>query len=265
MMHVLQRKDQLSQFSSGAIGPVSPVTASPDATPAVSTPTTSTPVTSRTALSPKPTSPPPASSQSVSPPPASSQSASSASDQAQEWECSKYNLPANNTGLPQTMPKTTWTPTGTGYSPSIDGVGPALVEGYRRSCYARSPMGAATFLANLVGMTSDNRYTPDYVKHNVVPGIGQDTKMSQVDPNKPVSVEATQARVHAVKVIDFTPDRALVECIARVRSGKMYALMIEAKWHQGDWKWQLTDEGKPRYPMETVQSLEGYTKWSAGK
>lgn len=254
-IHVLQRKAELSQFSSGAFGPELPVTASPDATPAGSTPTTSSPVTSGNVLSPKPTSPPST----------SSQSASSASGQAQEWECSKYNLPANSTGLPETMPETTWTSTGTGYSPSIEGVGPALVEGYRRSCYARSPMGATTFVANLMGVTSDNRYTPDYVKHNVVPGPGRDIELRRADPNEVASREATQARVHAVRIIDFTPERAMVDIVARLTTGKMYSIAMEVKWVEGDWKWQLTDEGKPRYPMETVHTTDGYTKWSAGK
>lgn len=230
MMHVLKSKNEPSQASPTA-NPVSPVTASAGRTTAAS-PATSAPT--------------------------------QAGD-TQEWECSKYNLPANNTGLPQTMPQTTWTPTGTGYSPSIDGVGPALVEGYRRSCYARSPMGAATFVANLMGISSDNRYSPDYVKHNVVPGPGRDIELSRVDPNEVASREATQARVHAVRIIDFTPERALVGIAIRLTTGKTYSAAMEVKWVQGDWKWQLTDEGKPRYPMETVHSLEGYTKWSAGK
>lgn len=157
-------------------------------------------------------------------------------------------------------PRTTWTLLGRIAAPSVPNVGPGVVDGHDRRCFAHSPAGAAVAAANLVAMTDlpGDSLSAEQLRAHFVPSRTVDVYLRQPagesNPNVRLQIAGVQTRVDG-------RDDVTVTLAARNQHGALAAIVMPMHWMApGDWRVRV---GSPQEPFSVTQaaSLDGFVIW----
>jgi hypothetical protein len=155
-------------------------------------------------------------------------------------------------------PRASWTLVGHIAAPSVPGVGPGIVDGTDRRCYAHSPLGALLAAANFLPVTGQSTDRERGMDH-YAPGPLRDVYARQpaipVAPGTVVQTAGFMLTVVGRDAVDVT--------LALRADGLLGYVVLPMRWTQpGDWRLQLLSESEP-VEAGRLDSLADYIPWSA--
>lgn len=197
-------------------------------------------------------------------------SATAPQKQAAARSDSACGMPAGDQRVPLRPPRAHWDRVGAYQVPGSTVVGPGVVDGHVRRCYARSPTGAV-FAA--YGYFSAQLTWPTDVamlRELTAQSAARDEALRQggsppTDPNKTVELVG-------FRVLDYSPAAATVLLAARVApapsaemdlgqtASELGAASVRLLWERGDWKVAVEPQG---FQAEPLDSIAGLVPWSA--
>lgn len=138
-------------------------------------------------------------------------------------------------------PDARWTLLGTIAAPTVANIGPGIVDGHDRRCYAHSPEGALVAAANLLPLAGYAN-GPTSVAH-FLPGRTRDVYSKQpappVDPSLRVQLAGFRDQVVGPDAVDVTlAYRSNV-------NGVVVSITWPMRWRDGDWRAQLGSLQQP--------------------
>lgn len=158
-----------------------------------------------------------------------------------------------------TAPATTWSTVGTMAAPAAAKAGPGRVaaDGLR-SCYAHTIEGAVIAVANVWAMGTDSRLTRPLLEQQTATGPGRTTALKA---DTPASNTGLRAQIAGFKVTSYTGTAATVDVAFRLNTGDLVSFPAPVQWQDGDWKYQVADDGSPVFRPSTLTSLSSYIPW----
>jgi hypothetical protein len=163
---------------------------------------------------------------------------------------------------------TSWTLVGHMAAPSIPGVGPGVLDGRDRRCFAHSPVGAAVAAANALALSSlpDDSLTEGQALGHVMPGRIRDMYARQ--PSTPVD-PAARFQIAAVRTDIGDRDNVTVALAVRMNGGGtdvpggMASIAFHMRWFRNDWRVEPLSERQP-FDIEALRSLDSFggVEWS---
>lgn len=136
------------------------------------------------------------------------------------------------------------------------------------TCYARTPIGAAFAAASASAEILVSGSAVDYLRTRVI-GEGRDELIADISQLAPddFSFGDINFRIIAFKIVDFTPERALVEVVTQGRNStgvtSTKAGLRELVWVANDWKVVLDSEAAASTGSREVADPEdeGFVVW----
>jgi hypothetical protein len=162
-------------------------------------------------------------------------------------------------------PVASWTLVGVMAAPTVPDVGPGVLDGHDRRCFAHSPVGAAVAAANTLALTTlpGNSLTKDQALGHVVPGHIRDVYARQpatpIDPGARFQIAGVRTEIIDRNTVTVT--LALRTNIVAVDGGALGAIAISMRWWNGDWRFRPLSVEQP-FTVDRIDSLEGFVKWS---
>ncbi|MFC3297718.1 hypothetical protein ACFOD2_16145, partial [Clavibacter michiganensis subsp. insidiosus] len=175
-----------------------------------------------------------------------------------EGAASVCGLPGyEETSSLDTAPKTTWKLVGTVAVPDDpQGAGPGITGSNGiRSCYAHTATGALYAVANYLGQATDGRLK-SHIAELVAPGPGKDAAAAKAGASSSSSV---RLQISGFKIESYSPSETTVDVAAAVTSqgNALVSMPMILKWVDGDWKFELADDGTLPLDSSQLQSLGG--------
>jgi len=156
-------------------------------------------------------------------------------------------------------PENDWELVGTVAAPTDpDGAGPGVVEGGVRSCFAHTAEGALFMAVNFAAMGTDASLR-DRLPYLVVPGPGRDALLVAGSEE---SSSTFRAQVAGFKIASYTADEATIDLAVQYSSGDLVSVPMKLTWVEGDWKVQMTEEGRLPLSPAPLTTLGSYIPWS---
>jgi len=175
--------------------------------------------------------------------------------------------PAPTATLDQSVPTTTpqgvrWQLWQTVALPFSDEAGPSTVQGDTATGYAHTPTGAliaATQTAVRYRVAQDWRAV---LQASVQPGPGAE---AWANLRAPLTLDEPQpgqlGQAAGFQVISYTPERAVIQYVAKFQNGTMQMTSNTVVWDGSDWKLVLTDDGGVSATAVPISSLSGFIPW----
>jgi len=176
------------------------------------------------------------------------------------------------TELPVDAPDAEWRTKGPFTYPVSVQTGGTSVNGPARpafpgtdTCYAHTPIGAAFAAASASVEVLVAESAVPYLQTRVVGGRRDELlgKVSQLTPGD-FSFGDITFRVTAFKIVDYTPDRVLVEIVTQGQNqdgiSSTKAAVMELVWRDGDWKVVLGSDAAGTRDV-TDAAAEGFLAW----
>jgi hypothetical protein len=132
-----------------------------------------------------------------------------------------------------------------------------------RSCFAHSPTGAVLAALVLLGQIQNPDLTDAVLATRVVPGPGRNRAIAEA--KDPSTLDATgQVQFAGFKVIDYLPDRAIIQVAAELNHQDVASLPVTMVWSDGDWKAALRPDGSfnGEVAPDVLVGLDGYVRFS---
>ena len=173
-------------------------------------------------------------------------------------------MPVGNTDPVVGPPAAKWRLVGTIAAPSAENVGPGLLEGHDRRCYAHSPIGATFAAANLLALFSLPRGALDSAAslRHYVPNRTRDVYAKQ--PAAPIDPTA-RLQLAGFKTTAIDRDNVTVTLAVRVSTSANTALVgwqAPMRWMApGDWRLRLLSVEEP-FAGGAIPDLDGFIPWS---
>lgn len=169
-------------------------------------------------------------------------------------------LPRGNQDPVVSPPQASWTLSGTVATPSIRGVGPGIIDGQDRRCFAHSPVGATLAAANYVAMAGlpNGALTAAQSLAHIVPGHVRDVYARHPTPETP---PAGRFQIAGVRVDVVDPDNVTVTLAVRTYGGVLASWQVPMVYMAGDWRVRLLSIDEP-YVIARLDSLDGFITWS---
>lgn len=174
---------------------------------------------------------------------------------------SKCGLPPGSQAVPAAPPEgATWELFGTFAAPSIENIGPGVVDPDGvRSCFAHSPTGALLAAINFWAMTS------------LDPAVGVDPRLAASTPERdalaeqyatspPTPSSGPTYQVAGFQIRDYTAHSVVVDVAIRTSTGAVGSLPTPLRWEDGDWKFVVPASGSTGSGQ--LPNLTGYVLWS---
>jgi hypothetical protein len=166
-------------------------------------------------------------------------------------------LPAGSQDPVVGPPNAKWTLVKQTAAPSIPNVGPGVLDGHDRRCFAHSPVGAATAAANMLALDGVDLTTAQALGH-VVPGHVRDVYARQPSPARDPDV---RLQIAGVRTQVNGGDDVVVTLAVRNQNGALAAAEFPMRWMApGDWRVQLATIQEP-FSVTQIYSLDGFVKW----
>ncbi|MFI2373179.1 hypothetical protein [Streptomyces sp. NPDC018833] len=162
----------------------------------------------------------------------------------------------------------TWNRFGPVNLPASRDAGPAVIKGGVARCYAHTPRGALLALANISVRSSNGPDWRKVVDQQVYPDEAQEAfeqgvAASHSDENSDYP-SASSPRLAGYKMVSYTPDTAVLDLAFEDPSGTVLTMLLTARWHEGDWKQQMSPEGGQSESVSKRFNTDGYTLFPAG-
>jgi hypothetical protein len=173
-------------------------------------------------------------------------------------------MPIGNADPVVGPPRATWKLVGTIAAPSAEKVGPGLLEGHDRRCFAHSPIGATFAAANLLAMFSLPRgsLSSTATLRHFVPNRAREVNAKQ--PAAPVDPTG-RLQLAGFKTTAVDRDNVTVTLAVRVNTSQFGAIVAwEApmQWMApGDWRLRLLSVEEP-FSGGAIPDLDGFIPWS---
>lgn len=174
---------------------------------------------------------------------------------------------SSTAALDQTIP--TETPSGVRWElwqtvalPYSQEAGPRSVTGDVATGFAHTPTGAliaATQTAVRYRVAQDWR---SVLQASVEPGPGAEAWANlraplTLDPPQPGQL----GQAAGFQFISYTPDRAVIQYVAKFANGTLQMTSNTVVWDGSDWKLVLTDDGGVSATAVPIESLSGFIPW----
>ncbi len=152
--------------------------------------------------------------------------------------------------------------------PYSSSFGPRTVQGLGPATgYSHNPAGALVAAAQLNGRAvfAPNGDWEKILMTQVLPGPARDAALvagasRNVAPNVPASSAINQ--IAGFRIVNYTDTAAVIDLVARTKTGLLQTSTSTVDWVDGDWKLVLTpDSSAGTYPV-VIPSLAGYIPWS---
>lgn len=167
-------------------------------------------------------------------------------------------------GTVDRAPTAVWSVVGTMAAPSTGSAGPHKTspDGFRR-CFARTPEGALVAAANFTAMMSDPDLMDTMARGSVVSGKGRDAAIAK---RFGASASANPAGGASVQIAGFQiaaydGRTALVNLALRVAGSGTATVPWKLQWSDGDWKFQVADDGELLYAPTALGNMSAYVSW----
>lgn len=164
------------------------------------------------------------------------------------------DLPVGDQSVPTGSPDARWELIEDTGLPLSDEFGPHAQEGDARVCYPHNPTGALFAAANILPRI----YVNEEVRAlQVTQGSMRDQidEQTQQSPGESISVQIAGYRMD-----EYTATRADMVIVGEQPNG-LIAVPLTLVWAEGDWK--IDGSNANIQPPYEVQSLVGFTEWSA--
>ncbi len=174
---------------------------------------------------------------------------------------SKCGLPAGSQTTPAAPPAgATWELFGTFAAPSIEDVGPGVVDPDGvRSCFAHSPTGALLAAINFWAMTGldltlgvDPRLTADTPERAAL--------AEQYAAEPPTPSTGVTYQVAGFQFRGVTDDSLVVDVAIRTATGAVGVVPTPLRWEDGDWKLVVPASGDTG--TKQLPNLAGFVLWA---
>jgi hypothetical protein len=170
---------------------------------------------------------------------------------------SRCGLPVGRQDPVVGPPRASWVLVGRIAAPSIPGVGPGVVQGTDRRCFAHSPLGALLAAANFLPSTAaatDQRLGMDHYVAGHLRDVYARQPAIPVDPG-------TSAQTVGFKVESLGADAVDVSLALRI-NGVLGYVVLPMRWTvPGDWRVQLLSAAQP-VDAGRLDSMADYIPWS---
>ncbi|MCX5409907.1 hypothetical protein OHA37_39470 [Streptomyces sp. NBC_00335] len=156
-----------------------------------------------------------------------------------------------------------WAAFGPLYLPTSKTSGPAVTQGQVARCYARTPRGAVLALVNISSRAANGPDWRKVVEQQVFPDASKNVFEQGTaahrsgQPDYPA--KSNRMVPAGYKLVTFTPDTAIVDIAYRNPGGTFTTVMMTARWHEGDWKQQMSPEGGISESVLSRFNTNGYT------
>lgn len=158
----------------------------------------------------------------------------------------------------EAAPDVRWELVGTVAAPTDPDVGPGVVDDGFRSCFAHTAEGALFAAVNFVALGTDATTGPRLVEL-VAPGPGRDALEAAGSSGSPSSF---RAQVAGYAISNYSAEAVTVDLALNYSTGDLVSLPLKFVWAEGDWKLQMTDDGRLPLSPAPINNLGGYTPWS---
>jgi hypothetical protein len=170
-------------------------------------------------------------------------------------------LPAGSQDPVVGPPYAKWTLVGTIAAPSAPDIGPGVLNGHDRRCFAHSPIGALFAAANVAAMISlppGALSVEDGLRH-VVPSRTREIYSKQ--PSAPVDPSIRfQIAGFQVGVLGHDDVNVTLALQSNINEGAMVAWTLPMHWMAGDWRVRLGSVEEP-FIGAPLRSLGGFVEW----
>ncbi|MCZ7458207.1 hypothetical protein [Streptomyces sp. WMMC940] len=160
----------------------------------------------------------------------------------------------------------TWKRFGPVNLPASRDAGPAIVKGGVARCYAHTPRGALLALANISVRSSNGPDWRSVVAQQVYPDETQEVFEQGVAASRSDQASdfpSSSPSLAGYKLISYTPDTAVIDLAFKNPGGTVLTMVLTARWHEGDWKQQMSVEGQSASVSKRFNT-NGYTLFPAG-
>ena len=170
-------------------------------------------------------------------------------------------LPVGNTDPVVGPPDARWTLVGKIAAPYKAGIGPGVIDGHDRRCFAHSPVGALLAAANfLPTTTAASAADARMLLAHFLPGRVVDVYAKQpsppVDPAARVQIAGFRVTVVSRDAVDVT-----LALQTNVQGGVMVSCLYPMRWFRGDWRVRLGSLQEP-FVVEAPVTLDGFVRWA---
>lgn len=167
-------------------------------------------------------------------------------------------------GTVTTAPDAEWTLLGTTAAPAAADVGPAASdEDGARYCYARTPAGAVMAAANIFAMSSTPELLHPLMDTLAVPGAGRDAALELTEGAASGSAPGVRVQIAGFNLLEYDGGQtATVDVAFTASNGTQGAIPYQLQWAQGDWKFELRDDGSMPFTPTQLPDLAGYVPWA---
>lgn len=138
--------------------------------------------------------------------------------------------------------------------------GPAVTDPNGvRSCFAHSPTGAVLAAMVLLGQVRNPDLTEAVLQTRVMPGPGRTRALAEARKSATPDVQG-QVQFAGFKIIDYLPNRVIVQIAAQINDRSVASLPITLQWSGGDWRGVLKEDGSFTGDLapDVLQTMDGY-------
>ncbi|MFJ3825992.1 hypothetical protein [Streptomyces nodosus] len=151
--------------------------------------------------------------------------------------------------------------------PASKDAGPAVIDGQVARCYAHTPRGALLALTNISIRSANGPDWREVVAQQVYPNEAQEVfeqgvAASRVDQTS--DFPSSTPTLAGYKLISYTPDTAVIDLAFDTPGGMVLTMVLTARWHEGDWKQQMSPNGGQSESVVKRFNADGYTPFPAG-
>jgi len=178
-------------------------------------------------------------------------------------DASFCGLDAGDQTIPTEPPDdASWTLHGTFAAPSIQGVGPGVVETDGLAhCFAQSPTGAVLAAINYWGMGAvdpffglDERLVADTPE-------ARQARQDQEDASGEAETDIPVYQLAGFEVANYADDVAQVNVVLRVsESAQLLLAPTPLRWEAGDWHYVYPPNGDPGF--RAIDASYGFIEWA---
>ncbi|MBT2432297.1 hypothetical protein J7F01_08785 [Streptomyces sp. ISL-22] len=151
--------------------------------------------------------------------------------------------------------------------PASKDAGPAVVDGGVARCYAHTPRGALLALTNISIRSSNGPDWRDVVDQQVYPDEAQEVFEQGVAASRADQTSdfpSSTPTLAGYKLISYTPDTAVIDLAFDTPGGTVLTMVLTARWHEGDWKQQMSPNGGQSESVVKRFNANGYSPFPAG-
>jgi hypothetical protein len=173
-------------------------------------------------------------------------------------------LPAGSQLVPSDTLETQWELVGTVAAPTAPRtLGPGVVRGGLRSCFAHSPTGALYAAANILALTSDPGKRQTVIQQLATDGSSKDRALEALATEGPQADSGTRLQIAGYAFMGYTPSQTTIDLATRVSTGPgLGHIAMALTWRNGDWKLALAPDGRVSAALGPIPDMAGYVPWS---